>query len=485
MKYSLIFSVVSIVLLLSYSCTNKEEEVSLSIDHNSLSFTQKGEANTFSVVANQSWLVSVSEDWCVATPKKGEGNANVSLKVSANGGYADRTCLVSVTSESITKTISITQTGRLYVSLKSIELNPENAECIAGGSVDIQCKVLPENATGKDSITWSSNNTHIATVNNKGTVNAIAAGSCVITASYMNGNVGKSCKLTVLNPFIPLNSIVLEPEKASCLIGETINMHYKVSPENATGKDSIAWSSSDNEIATVDKNGVVTALSMGKSIISAKYMNGDIKGTCELVVSKPIIPLEGIYFNEYESQFAFGSSGNISVHPIPSEAELPEIVYRSSNPEILSVDPFGNYKIADHGSDCQVQVTASTSDGMYRVSMRIEVSDLFVFVHGHHISVSATNRQASFMADIQSSGQTQIVSISLYDHKKIFRGFLTYNSNKGGYCSDEINLNDMTENGGDELLNKLSTWYCLVYYKSYSDASMKTKRVEVNAHTWY
>lgn len=484
MKCSLTFIVFSVILFFCSSCVN-EEEVSLNIDRNSLFFAQEEETKTFSVIANQSWLVSIPEGWCVATPKKGKGNADVSIKVLVNEGYADRTCLVSVTSEAITKTISITQTGRLYVPLKLIELNPESVECVAGRSIDIQCKALPENATGKDSIAWSCNNTQIATVNSRGTINAISVGSCIITASYVNGNVEKSCELTVLSSFIPVASIVLEPENASCLIGEVINIHYKVSPENATGKDSIEWNSGDNRIATVDKNGVVRAISIGKSIITAKYMNGDIIGTCELTVLKPVIPLEGIYFSEKENQFTFGSTGNIGVHPIPADAELPEIIYKSSNPEVLSVDPFGNYKTADSGSDCQVVVFASTLDGTHSVNMRVEMTDLSVFVHGHRIVISETNREASFMAEIQSSVRTQIVDIALYDHYQLFRGHLKYDSNEGSYCSDYINLNDMTDNGGDELFNRLSTWYCLIDYLSGSDTNVKTKRVEVNAHTWY
>ena len=86
------------------------------------------------------------------------------------------------------------------VSVTSITLNKTSLSTETGKSETLTAIVLPDNATDK-SVTWSSSNTSIATVDNNGKVTAKNAGSATITCTANDGSgVQATCAVTVTNP---------------------------------------------------------------------------------------------------------------------------------------------------------------------------------------------------------------------------------------------------------------------------------------------
>ena len=101
-------------------------------------------------------------------------------------------------------------------------------------------------SSGTGSISWSSSNTSVATVNSNGTVTAVGSGSAVITATSANG------------------------AKATCNVTVTV------------GSATITWSSSNTSVATVS-GGTITAVGRGDAVITASTANG-VKATCSVHV---------------------------------------------------------------------------------------------------------------------------------------------------------------------------------------------------------
>ncbi len=120
-------------------------------------------------------------------------------------------------------------------------------------------------------VVWSSSNTKVATVNN-GKVTPTGGGKCTITAKV--GSKSLSCKLTVTDP------AKLSERTLSLKAGET----HKLTIDKLAGRK-VTWTSSDRKVATV-KDGVVTAVYMGKCTITAKVKNGKTY-TCKLTVTDP------------------------------------------------------------------------------------------------------------------------------------------------------------------------------------------------------
>lgn len=144
--------------------------------------------------------------------------------------------------------------------------------------------VLPANANN-NSVTWSSSDESVAVVAANGGVTALGYGTCVITCTATDGSgVTATCTITVtrLVTSITLNSCTL-----SIGVGETASLITTVLPHNALNQ-TVTWSSSDTSVATVDSNGLVTAVALGPCIITCAATDGsEVTATCKVFVVVP------------------------------------------------------------------------------------------------------------------------------------------------------------------------------------------------------
>ena len=164
------------------------------------------------------------------------------------------------------------------VYVQSVVLNKSTLEMPVGSSEQLCATVSPTNATDK-SVTWTSSDTRVATVDANGTVIAVSVGDATITAS--SGGETATCSVSVLP--IAVTSVMLDKTILSLTVGDSGQLTATVSPTNATDK-SVTWTSSDTRVATVDANGTVIAVSVGDATITAS--SGGETATCSVTVSK-------------------------------------------------------------------------------------------------------------------------------------------------------------------------------------------------------
>ncbi len=146
-------------------------------------------------------------------------------------------------------------------------------------------------ATASGSVTWSSLNDEIATVDSNGTITAIGEGTTTITATC--GTATANCIVTVNTP-TPTDYVTLDKSSMTIAVGNTGTL-----TANASG--SVTWSSSDTSIATVDQTGEVTGIAEGTATITATC--GTASATCIVTVSNsaPVISANGLYFRKITS----------------------------------------------------------------------------------------------------------------------------------------------------------------------------------------
>ncbi len=174
------------------------------------------------------------------------------------------TITASVSEKTATCTVTVKS------PLKSISLSKTSLDLTEGDSSALSVSYNPTDTTDSKAITWSSSNTKVATVDKSGKVTAVAAGTATITAtSSVNGVKAATCTVNVKKKEIHLKSISLSKTSISLTEGgsETITVSYD--PSNTTDSKAIKWSSSDTKVATVDKNGKVTAVGAGSATITA------------------------------------------------------------------------------------------------------------------------------------------------------------------------------------------------------------------------
>ena len=166
-----------------------------------------------------------------------------------------------------------------WVEPTGITLDKEAVSVEVKGNTTLAATVAPEDASDK-SVTWTSSSTSIATVMD-GVVTGVKAGTATITATTVNG-LKASCKVTVV---VPPSSVSIYPTSKTLKPSETVTLSATVSPSSAYDK-SVSWTSSNDAVAEVDEEGVVTAISPGTATITATTINGKT-ATCKVTVSDP------------------------------------------------------------------------------------------------------------------------------------------------------------------------------------------------------
>lgn len=163
------------------------------------------------------------------------------------------------------------------VKVSSITLDKTAITLDEGQTQTLRALVNPADATDQ-SITWASDNSAVATVDQSGKVTAVKAGKANITVtSVAVPSVKATCEVTVNGkegPDVPpgpgdttVESVDLsETDPVSILVGETYEVEAIVTPRDA--QVTVTWASSDPEVATV-ANGVITAVAEGTANITA------------------------------------------------------------------------------------------------------------------------------------------------------------------------------------------------------------------------
>lgn len=146
-------------------------------------------------------------------------------------------------------------------------------------TLDIQCTITPDNATNQI-LEWESSKEGVATVDADGMVTAHSGGTTVITARATDGSKIGSNPYSVT--VIPVESVALNKSALSLAKGASETLTATAKPDNPSGYR-VGWRSSDEEIATVDTGGVVTAVAAGTAAITA-YV-GDKSATCDVTVT--------------------------------------------------------------------------------------------------------------------------------------------------------------------------------------------------------
>ena len=167
------------------------------------------------------------------------------------------------------------------VNATAVSLNNTKFTVNNGQTAKLVMSVTPTDFT--DEVTWKSTNTNIATVDNTGLVTAKGVGSATIKLTV--GNVSASCSVTVLQP---VTSISLNRTSLMLNALDTFELRATVYPADANNKN-VSWSSSNESVATVDDNGLVTAHSKGNAVITVASQDGsNISKTCSVTVSNNV-----------------------------------------------------------------------------------------------------------------------------------------------------------------------------------------------------
>ena len=214
-----------------------------------------------------------SSDTGVATVENGKVTAVAegTATITAKAGDQTAECEVTVVAKGVT-----------IVHVTSVTLNKTTLSLTVGGEETLMATVKPDDATNK-TVTWTSSNTGVTTVDSNGKVTAVAAGEATITAKA--GNQTAKCEVTVTaaeEATVPVESITLNETELTLNEGGVFQLTATVSPSDATDAE-VEWEIDDDTIATLSDTGKVTAKKGGTATITASA--GGKSAQCKLTVN--------------------------------------------------------------------------------------------------------------------------------------------------------------------------------------------------------
>lgn len=243
-------------------------------------------------------------------------------------------CVIIVTTDEMHLKASVTIEVKEYVS--SIKLSENEKFMNVGSTGTLKATVGSDTATNK-AVVWSSSNNAVATVVD-GKVFAYSVGNAVITATAADGSgVSDTCLVKVVKP---VESITIEPSEVRILVGDYYKLKATVSPADATVKD-LRWESSNDAIATVDSDGEVVGVAVGKCKITAYSTDGnEVKGSCSVYVS-PVVKISSLKVNSSEITMLVGKTRKLQAFVTPTN-HTESVDWYSTDTSIVSVDSNGN-----------------------------------------------------------------------------------------------------------------------------------------------
>lgn len=186
-------------------------------------------------------------------------NANKDIKTT----FTDEVQIQNITTTTVTKV-------NQNIEVTAIDIENSTNSLTINETLQLEATVSPENATDK-TITYTSSDTSIATVNEKGLITAISSGTTNITLT--SGKITKTILITVKDEVIELEDIITT-EEIEMQVGKKQEIEMTFEPENTTiDYNEIKYASSDSKVAIVDSDGKINAISPGTATITITYGN--------------------------------------------------------------------------------------------------------------------------------------------------------------------------------------------------------------------
>ena len=271
---------------------------SVTLDKTSLSM-KAGDTETLKATVNPTdatdkTITWMSSDVSVVTVSEGKLTAKDSgtATITAKAGNCTADCTVTVP-----------------VDVESVSLDITTLSLSVGESATLTATVKPDNASDKN-VVWTSSDNSVATVSN-GRVTAVKAGTATVKATC--GGKTAECVVTVT---AKVTGVKLNTSSIMLMSGDYSILKATIIPDNAANKN-VKWESSNIAVATVD-NGKVTAISEGTAKITVSTEEGQFAASCTVTVSDDITRYVSAYYSggtilKVDDLIKYGSKLNFGV----------------------------------------------------------------------------------------------------------------------------------------------------------------------------
>ncbi|GAB6395144.1 MAG: Ig-like domain-containing protein [Bacteroidales bacterium] len=338
--------------------------------------------------------------WSITT---GEGHATIDANGRVTGVSAgDAIVHVIVTTED-GATVTASKTIKVVEEIPQPVIPEITEVSIAGGketlAIDSTLQlsavvtIEPADSVIEYTLAWSSSDEEVATVDETGLVTAVAEGEATIYLSVITADSAYTAELTLTvteEPVTPVEPVVPEITEVaiagatdSLAVEATLQLEavVTVEPADSTVDYIVGWASSDEAVATVDEEGLVTGIADGEAVITLTVTTADSVYKADVTIEvytevKPevVIPVEGVTIKDAPDSLAVGETITLAATLEPDSANVDyEVLWLSSPAVALTNDGLTAMVTGVSEGEATIQVQVTTEDGAYSTTIRLKV----------------------------------------------------------------------------------------------------------------
>ena len=297
--------------------------------------------------------------------------------------------------------------SKAALPVASVTVSPSAATVLVGGTQQLTATPLDANGnplSGR-TITWTTSAPGVATVDANGLVSAVATGSATITAT----SEGKSGTAAITVSSTPVASVAVSPASATLIVGAT--QQLTATPLDANGNPlsgrTISWTTSALGVATVDANGLVTAVAPGSATITATSEGKS--GTSAITVNP--VPVASVAVSPSSAAVSVGGTQQLTATPLDANGNPLSgraVSWTTSAPGVATVDANGLVTAVATGS-ATITATSEGKSGTSAITVQVPVASVSVSPTAATILVGGTQQLTATPLDADGnplSGRT-------------------------------------------------------------------------------
>lgn len=222
-------------------------------------------------------------------------------------------------------------------------------------------------AASKLTVAWTSSDESVATVDATGIVVAVSAGEADITASVTDSEMSAVCKVTVK---VAAKDITV-PDSLDVKLNDCneTSIEATVSPADATDVE-VKYASTDEAVATVDKDGKVQILQPGECDIATTLTQEGKKVVEKKTHIKAFYEVEGITLDKTEGILTAGNTVTLNATVLPEEiADETIVTWTSSDEKVATVDENGKVTAIAAG-EATITANAGEKSTTYKLTVQ-------------------------------------------------------------------------------------------------------------------
>ena len=252
----------------------------------------------------------------------GVGKAN--LKVRADNGR-----------------LSEVKTVRVYkpVDVTALSITSEDGFVMLGETQQFYADVTPSNADNP-AVTWHTTDSDVFTIDDNGVLTPVGVGKANVKVRWAEDDSVQAIKTVRITAPVPVTALSVTSEDGFVMLGETQQFYADATPTNATNP-AVTWHTTNPDVFTVDNNGVLTPVSVGKANVKARWAENDMVQAIKTVRITAPVPVTGLTVSSEDGTVLLGETQQFFANILPTNATNQSVTWHTTDRNVFTVDANG------------------------------------------------------------------------------------------------------------------------------------------------